>query len=390
MAKKVGIIGTGMTRSGTSPVPSWLLFAEAALEASKEAGVSLTDVQGLHVGNTYSAITEGQTNISPLLLSVLGVETNIPCIRYEAACCSGSIAFRQGYLNILSGMYSLLLVGGTERLRGVPGTVAQEAMSTAMVDTERTAGLTFSAYFGFMARGYARKYGLTLDRLQELLSAISVKSHYHGSFNKRAHFQKLVTIEEALNSTMVCPPIKLLDSCPFSDGAAALIIASEDIAKNYKDVVWIEGSGQASGNPYLAESDDITYLPAIGKATGEAYRRAGIEARDVDIAEVHDCSTIREVMCIEAAGLFKPGEGIYSAEQGKTYYNGEIPVGLGGGLKSRGHPVGATGAYQLCEITRVLRGDWDGIKPDNDPEIGLTVNIGGGGGVVTSHVLRRG
>lgn len=390
MRGKVGIIGTGMTKSGTSPVSSWLLFAQAALEAVNEAGVKLSDIQGLHMGNAYSAITEGQTNISPLVLSALGIENHIPCARYEAACCSGSVAFRQGYLNILSGMYDLMLVGGTERLRGVPGTVAQQAMSTAMVDTERKAGLTFSAYFAFMAKGYARKYGFTLDRLQELLSEISVKSHYHGSFNKRAHFQKVVTVDEALNSPMVCPPIKLFDSCPFSDGAAALVLASEGIAKKHKNTVWIEGSGHASGNPFIAESDDITDLPAIDKAVSDAFKQARMNVKDIDIAEVHDCSTIREVMCLESSGLFKRGEGIYSAAERKTYFDGEIPVGLSGGLKARGHPVGATGAYQLCEISRILRGDWDGIKPRRSPEVGLTVNIGGGGGVVTSHILRKG
>lgn len=389
MGRKVAIIGTGMTKSGTSPVSSWFLFAEAALEAMKEAGIKLSDIEGLHIGNTYGATTEQQTNISPLVLAALGCENHIPCVRYEAACCSGSIAFRQGYLNILSGAYDLLLVGGTERLRGVPSTVSQQAMSTSLDPTERRAGLTFSAYFAFAAKEYARRYGLTVDRLQELLAEISVKSHYHGSFNKRAHFQKAVTVADVMNSPMVCPPIKVMDSCPFSDGAAALVLASEDIAKNIKNAIWIEGSGQASGNPSIAESADMTAIPAAEKAVADAFRQARMTVRDIDIAEVHDCSSIREVMCLEASGLFKKGEGIYSAAERKTYYDGEVPVNISGGLKSRGHPVGATGAYQLCEITRLLRGDWDGIRPKKHPEIGLTVNIGGGGGVATSHILKR-
>ena len=389
MARRVGIIGTGMARSGTSAVPSWILFADAALEAVKEAGLKLGDIQGLHFGNAYSATTEFQTNISPLVLSVLGIENHIPCVRYEAACCSGSIAFRQGYLNILSGAYDIMLVGGAERLRGVPSTVSQGAMSASMADVERKAGLTFSAYFALAAKEYARRYGLPMDRLQELLAAISVKSHYHGSFNKRAHFQKAITLADVMDSPMVSPPIKVMDSCPFSDGAAALVLAPEEIARNYKHTVWIEGSGQASGNSVIAEGADLTAVPAAEKAVADALKQAGMGITEIQIAEVHDCSSIREVMCLEASGLFKKGEGVYSAAERKTYFDGALPINISGGLKSRGHPVGATGAYQLCELSRELRGDWDGVKPKNDPEVGMTINIGGGGAVATSHVLRK-
>ena len=390
MSRKVAIIGTGMTKSGTSPVSSWLLFGEAALEAVNEAGIKLSDIQGLHIGNCCGALIERQMNISPLVLSVLGIENNIPCTRYEAACCTGSIAFRQGYLNILSGTYDLLLVGGTERLRSVPGSVVQEAFATGMDESERNAGLTFGAYWAFVARAYARKYGLSDDKLQELLAEISVKNHYHGSFNEKAHFQKQVTKDEVLNSVMVSPPMKLFDLCPFSDGAAALILASEDLAKNCKNPIWIEGSGQASGKFQITASDDLSTNPAIEKATGDAYKQAKMGPKDMDVTEVHDCSNIHEVLCLEGAGLFKKGEGIYSAAERKTYFDGETPVNLSGGLKTRGHPVGATGAYQLCEISRQLRGDWDGKRTTNNPEIGLTVNVGGTGTVVTSHILRKG
>jgi len=390
MSRKVAIIGTGMTKSGTSPVSSWLLFGEAALEAVNEAGIKLSDIQGLHIGNVYSAYTEEQTNISPLVLSALGIENNIPCTRYEAACCSGSIAFRQGYLNILSGTYDLLLVGGAERLRSVPGSAVQQAMATSMDKSERNAGLTFGAYWAYVAKAYARKYGLSDDKLQELLAEISVKNHYHGSFNKKTHFQNQVTKDEVLNSVMVSPPIKLLDCCPFSDGAAALVLASEDLAKNCKNPIWIEGSGQASGKFQITASDDLSTNPAIEKATGDAYKQAKMGPDDIDIAELHDCVNIHEVLCLEGAGLFKKGEGIYSAAERKTYFDGGIPISLSGGLKTRGHPVGATGAYQLCEVSRQLRGDWDGKCTTNNPEIGLTVNVGGTGTVVTSHILRKG
>ena len=390
MSRKVAIIGTGMSKSGTSPVTSWLLFAEAALEAMNEAGVQVSEIQALHIGNTYSALTEEQTNIAPLVLSALGIENNIPSTRYEAACASGSIAFRQGYLNILSGMYDLLLVGGTERLKAIPSSAIQQAMLTSMEKSERNAGLTFAAYWSYVARAYARKYGLSDDQLQRFLAEISVKNHYHGSFNKKAHFQNQVTVDDVLNSTMAAPPIKLLDCCPFSDGAAALVLASEDLAKNCRNPIWIEGSGQASGLFQITANDDLTINPAIEKATSEAYKQARMGPKDIDIAELHDCVNIDEVLCLEGAGLFNKGEGIHAAAERRTYFDGEIPVSLSGGLKARGHPVGATGAYQLCEVSRELCGDWDGKCATNNPEIGLAINVGGTGTAVVAHILRKG
>ena len=389
MARRVAIIGTGMTKSGTSEVPSWDLFAEAALEAVAEAGVGLSEIQGLHLGHVLSAFTESQTNISPKVLSALGLEREIPCIRYEAACCSSSVAFRQAYINIASGMYDLLLVGGTERLRAVSGGVTQQAMATGMDRMERDAGLTFAGFWALVARSYGRKHGLDEDRLQELLAAISVKNHYHGSFNPKAHFQKQITAEEVGNSPVVAPPIRLLDCCPFSDGAAAVILASEAYAKNCPKPVWIEGSGQASDTFPIAERENLGWNPAIQRATQLAYEQAKLEPKDIDIAEVHDCVNIHEVICLEAAGLFPRGEGIFAAAEGKTYSDGELPTNLSGGLKTRGHPIGATGAYQLCEIVRQLRGDFEGKLANKPAEVGLTVNVGGTGTVVTVHILRR-
>jgi acetyl-CoA C-acetyltransferase len=388
MSQRVAIIGVGMANSGTSRVPSWELFAAAALEAIKEAEIDLSKIQALHLGNVYSSFTEMQTNMAPLALSAIGIDTNIPSIRYETACASSSVAFRQGYVSILSGMYDIVLVGGTERLRAISGSVVQQAMATSMDMAERNVGLTFAAYWSYVAKAYARKHHLSDSRLQELLAKISIKNHYHGAFNKKAHFQKEITLEDVMNSTMVAPPIKIMDCCPFSDGAAALVLCSEEIAKGHRNPVWIVGSGQASGRFPIADRTDLSTNPAIIKAAEEAYKQAGVGPKDIDVAELHDCVNIHEVICLENAGLFKEGEGIYSAEERRTYFDGDVPVSLSGGLKSRGHPVGATGAYQLCEITQQLRGDFGG-KRAKDPEIGMTVNVGGTGAVVTVTILGR-
>lgn len=388
MSKGVAIIGVGMADGGKSSVPSWELFAGTAVDAIKDAGINKSQIEALHIGNVYSAFTEAQTNMAPLALASIGIDTNIPCQRYETACASGSIAFRQGYLNILSGIYDIVMVGGTERLRAKPGSFVQEAMATSMEASERSAGLTFAGYWAYVAKAYARKYHISDTELQNLLAEISIKNHYHGSFNAKAHFQKAVTLDDVMQSPMVAPPIKIMDCCPFSDGAAVLILASEEIAKRCEKPIWITGSGQASGRFNIADCDDLTVNPAITKAADEAYRQAGIEAKDINVAELHDCVNIHEVICLESSGLMNPGEAIYAAKEKRTYFDGEQPISVSGGLKSRGHPVGATGAYQLCEVAQQLRGDFGG-KQVNEPEFGLTVNVGGTGTVVTVHVLRQ-
>jgi acetyl-CoA C-acetyltransferase len=388
MGRRVAIAGIGMSNSGTSAVPSWELFAGAALEAIKEAEIDLLRIQALHLGNVYSSFTEMQTNMAPLALSAIGIDSNIPSIRYETACASGSVAFRQGYLSILSGLYDIVLVGGTERLRAISGSAVQQAMATSMDIAERNVGLTFAAYWAYVAKAYARKHHLSDSKLQELLAKISIKNHYHGAFNKKAHFQKEVTMEDVMGSVMVAPPIKIMDCCPFSDGAAALVLCSEEVAKGCRNPIWIMGAGQASGKFPIADRTDLSTNPAIIKAADEAYRQSRVGPKDIDVAELHDCVNIHEVICLENSGLFKEGEGIYSAEEKRTYFDGDIPVSLSGGLKSRGHPVGATGAYQLCEITQQLRGDFGG-KRAKDPQIGMTVNVGGTGAVVTVTILGR-
>lgn len=388
MGRRVAVIGVGMARAGTSSVPSWQLFAEAALQSIRDAGIDKSQVQALHIGNVYSAFTEMQTNMSPLALASIGIDTNIPCIRYETACASSSVAFRQAYIGILSGIYDIVIAGGTERLRAKPGSIVQEAMASSMEVSERSAGLTFAGYWAYVAKAYARKYHIDNSDLERLLAEVSIKNHYHGSFNKLAHFQKEITMEDVMESPVVAPPIKVMDCCPFSDGAAALVLASEGIGKKSENPIWIAGSGQASGRFSIADCDDLTINPAIVKASSDAYKQAGVEAKDINVAELHDCVNIHEVICLENSGLLKAGEGIYAAEERRTYFDGDKPISLSGGLKSRGHPVGATGAYQLCEITQQLRGDFGG-KRAKEPQLGLTVNVGGTGTVVTVTILRR-
>lgn len=387
--RRVAVVGAAMARVGKSAEPSWRLLAGPAVEAIRDAGMEPDRIEALHVGNVYSAFTEQQTNVAPLVLSTIGLPGGIPCSHHETACASSSVAFRQGYLGILSGLYDVVLVGGTERLRAIPGSAVQQAMATSLDPSERAAGVTFAVYWAYVARAYARKHGLDEAELEQLLAEISVKNHRHGAANAYAQLRNEVTVDEVLASPVAAAPIKVMDCCPFSDGAAALVLASEEVARTCSRRVWIAGSGQASGPFTVADRADLSASPAIARAAEEAYAQAGIFPAHVDVAEVHDCVNIHEVMCLESSGLFEPGEGIRSAAEGRTHFDGDLPINLSGGLKARGHPVGATGAYQLCEITRLLRGDFEGRPTRKAPVTGLTVNVGGTGTVATVNVLRR-
>ena len=388
MANRVAIVGVGMARVGRSAAPSWELFAEPARAAIADSGLAAARVQALHIGNAYSAYTERQTNLAPLALSALGMARGIAAIHHDCACASGSVAFRQGYLGVLSGLYDVVLVGGTERLRAMAGAELQQAMTSAMDAGERAQGLTFPVYWSRVARAYAIRHGLDEVALQECLAHVTVKNRYHGAANAHAQFREETTVDAVLASPELCAPIKMMDCAPFSDGAAALVLAYEPVARRCRQPVWIAGSGQASGPFAIAGREDSSASPAIAEAAHQAYQQAGIEPMQVDVAEVHDSANVCEIVCLESAGLFEPGEAIHAAKERRTYVDGELAVNLSGGLGARGHPIGATGAYQLAEMTQILRGDFGG-RPHEPWTIGVTVNVGGTDTVATVNVLRR-
>jgi len=384
----VAIVGVGMVRVGRSAAPSWELFAEPARAAIADSGLAAARIQAFHLGNAHSAYTERQTNIAPLALCALGMARGIAAIHHDNAGASGSVAFRQGYLAILSGLYDVVLVGGTERLRAIAGAEVQQAMTSAMDATERAQGLTFPIYWSRVARAYASRHGLDDGAMQECLAHITVKNHYHGAANACAQFREETSVEAVLASPELCAPIKMMDCAPFSDGAAALVLASEPVARRCKRPVWIAGSGQASAAFTIAAREDLSASPAIAEAAHQAFAQAGIEPMQVDVAEVHDSANVCEVMCLESTGLFEPGQAIHAAKERRTYFDGELPVNLSGGLKARGNPVGATGAYQLAEMAQILRGDFGGW-PHEPWTTGVTVNLGGTATVATVNVLRR-
>jgi acetyl-CoA C-acetyltransferase len=251
---------------------------------------------------------------------------------------------------------------------------------------EQWHGITFPGLFALMATAHMHKYGTT----EAQLAHVAVKNHYNGSLNPKAHMQKEITLEQALSSRVIAWPLKLYDCSLITDGASCLILTKPEIAKKYTDTpVHIIGSGQASDTIGIYEREDFTSLRAAKLAAKQAYEMAGVTPEDIDVAEVHDCFTIAEIIAYEDLGFCKPGEGGRFAEKGETSLKGRIPVNTSGGLKAKGHPVGATGTAQAYEIYLQLTGQAD-RRQVADAEIGLTHNVGGSGATATVHIYRRG
>jgi acetyl-CoA C-acetyltransferase len=309
---------------------------------------------------------------------------NIPSTRVEGACASGGLAVREAYLSISSGLNDIVIVGGIEKMNDVGGDAATETLATvADQEWEAFFGATFPSIYAMIATRHMHKYGTT----KEQLAQVAVKNHFNGALNPFAQYQRPIKIEQVINATMVSYPLGLLDCSPVTDGAAALVLCSLDKARNFTDKpVKIIASGQASDSLALHGRKDICTLESTIKASKKAYKQANITSKDIDIAEVHDCFTIAEICAIEDLGFVKKGEGGKAIDNNITTLNGLIPINTSGGLKSKGHPVGATGVAQIVEIVMQLRGEAD-KRQVKDAKIGLAHNVGGSGATCTVHIM---
>lgn len=384
--REVAVIGVGLHPWGELWSMSLRdMFVTAASAAMKDAGVDRID--SLYVGCMSGGLFAGQEHLASLLADYLGV-TPVPAARVESACASGGLAVRMGWMEVASGLSDIVLVGGVEKMTDITGDEATFALSAA-ADTEYEGyvGATFPGLYALMARAHMEKYGTTLGQL----AAVSVKNHSNGALNPNAQYPFPVTIETVMNSTMVADPLRLMHCSPITDGAAALILAPLELAKEkFKNhpLVVITGSGAATDTIALHSRNDFTSLKAVEIAAQKAYKMAGITPRDVDFAEVHDCFSIAEIMATEALGFFEPGQGGPAAERGVTARDGAKPINTSGGLKSKGHPVGATGVAQVIEVTLQLRGEADKRQLRN-PRRGLAQNMGGSGGSSIVHILEK-
>jgi len=370
------VVGVDMTTFGVHDTPLAELFGLAAIGAMEDAGAETDEIDALYLGNSTSGISEQDAHLAPKLASHVGL-AGVPCQRFEDACATSSNAFKHAVRAVESGHHDVVLVGGVERC--TPETGCDTAEMTSVFATamhkqyERPTGLTFPAVFGLLTSRHMHKYGTTEEQLAE----VAVKNHYHGSLSERAQFGQEITVDEVLDSQMVASPLRLYDCCPFSDGAAAAIVTSVDLAESFDgEPAAVTGIGHATDVAPIADKEDPLATQAARDAASEAYDEADITAKDVDFAEVHDCFTGAEILATEALGFFGRGRGGPAAADGQTRLGGEIPVNTSGGLKAKGHPVGATGAAQIVELTEQLRGD-SGQRQVEDAEVGVAHNLGG-------------
>jgi acetyl-CoA C-acetyltransferase len=382
------IVSAGISKFG---VRDGMLARELFLEAAQEAFEKCPDlspkrhVDGVFVGQ-MSESYEHQAHIAPMIADWLGL-LPVPAYRTEAACASSGIAMRCALFAIKSGLHDIVVVGGVEKMTNRPTATATEYLGMASdFPFEQWHGITFPGIFGMMATAHMEKYGTT----QEQLAKVAVKNHENGLLNPKAHLQKKITVSDVLASRPVAWPLKLYDCSLISDGASCIILTDPKLAKKFTDTpVHIVGSGQAQDTLGLFERDDMTSMNVTKQAAKQAYAMANIRAKDVDVAEVHDCFTIAEIMAYEGLGFCKQGEGGKLIDDGVTKIDGKLPVNSSGGLKSKGHPVGATGTAQAAEIYLQLTGEAE-KRQVKDARIGLTQNIGGSASTAVVQIYRRG
>jgi len=410
----VAIVGAGMSKFGAFPgLATRDLFVEAFREllASVDKGFDARDIEALYIGNFSSDLFEGQAHTAPIMADWVGL-TPRPATRVEDACASSGVAFREGLIAIASGLYDIVLVGGIEKMTDLPTARVTDTLATAAdVTYETPAGFTFPGLYASMATAYLHAYGAT----PEAFLQVGLKNHENGALNPKAQFgQRIADIIEArkasaakkgkpiptwadelafLNDERANPviawPLRLYDCSPISDGAAALLLVSEELARRFTDApLYVIGSGQASDGA-THDRPTLTGIPAAQRAAQLAYAMAGVTSADIQLAEVHDCFTIAEIMATEDLGFFAPGEGWRAAIEGRTARTGDRPINTSGGLKSKGHPVGASGAGQVVEIWKQLRGEAGARQLPGEPCLGLTHNVGGTGQTCVVHIFER-
>jgi len=414
LGRGVALVGAGMSKFGVfRDKDSKHLFAEAFKEMllTVDKGIDPRDIDALYLGNFTNDFFVHQGHWGPIISDLLGI-TPKPATRTEGACASSALAFREGVFAIASGFYDVVLVGGVEEMSKRSTEEVTHGLAMAASPYEVKAGFTFPGVFGATATAYFNKYGANREHLMN----VTIKSHNNARLNPKAQFNVSIRdimnhrIERAKNKRQTIPvwrdekeflrdpnanpvvawPMYLYDCCPISDGASCVLLVGEEIAKKFTDnPLYVVGIGQGSGKGLHAK-EDLTYFEATRHAAQEAYELSGLKPEHVQIAEVHDCFSIAEIIHIEDLGFFKPGEGYKAVEEGLTRLDGPKPINTSGGLKCKGHPVGATGTGQLVEIWKQLRGEaGDRQVPIKDLRIGATHNLGGTGGTCTFTILER-
>lgn len=382
--RDVAIVGVSQTKFGELWDKSFRdLVVEAGVEAIQDANMTGDKIDAMYIGNMSGGLFVGQEHIGALIAEHSGLAP-IPCTRVEAACASGGLALRQAIMAVASGYYDNVMAAGVEKMTDVVDATPAIAAASDQ-EWEAQQGVTFPSLYAMMARRHMYEYGTT----REQIAGFAVLGHKNGALNPKAQFQREISVDAVLNSTKVASPLNILDCSPVSDGAAAVIVCPAEDAKKYTDTpIYVKASTQASDSIALHSRKSLTTIQSTINASRKAYDIAKIEAKDIDIAEVHDCFSINGLLAIEDLGFFEKGNGGQAIEDGLIERDGQVAVNTSGGLKARGHPLGATGIAQVAEVSWQLRGEANKRQVDG-AEVGLTQNIGGTGGTVAIHILSR-
>ncbi|HQT44416.1 MAG TPA: thiolase domain-containing protein [Candidatus Micrarchaeota archaeon] len=384
--RRVAIVGAGMSRFGEDWNRGFRdMIIDAGTSAITDANISGDKIDGMFIGTMAAGRLIGQEHIGALIADFMGLNP-VPSTRVEAACASGGVALRQGFMAVASGMHDTVVVGGVEKMTEVSTSEVATALGGAGdQEWELFMGATFPALYAFMAQRHMLDYGTT----EEMMAHVAVKNHKNASKNKYAQYQNEITVDQVLKSKTIASPLKVFDCSPITDGAAAVVLMPYEKALSYtKKPVEIIASAQASDTIALHDRESLTKLKATEIAAQSAFKQAKMAPKDIQVAEVHDCFTIAEILAIEDLGFFKKGEGGKATMEGLTALNSQISINTSGGLKGCGHPVGATGVKQAVEITWQLRGQ-GGERQAKNANIGLTHNVGGSGATCVVHIMKK-
>lgn len=384
MTNKVCVLGAGSTKYGKLDESVIEIALNASKDAIESAGITPKDIQAGYISNVFG-VADKQVHMAPVIMSNLGIP-HVPGLTIESACGSGSVMLREAYANIAAGFYDCVLALGVEKITHT-GTTQSTTLFSYCSDFfyEGGNGATFPGLFASIARAYMTTHKAN----EEDLAYVAVKNHENGILNPKAHVRKKITVDDVMKSPVVASPLKLYDCCPFSDGASAVILCNEEFAKkSRKPYVEVIGSGRGASPAAVQAREDITTIPSTISAAKQAYKMAGITPKDIDFAEVHDCFTIAEIIDIEDLGFFPKGTAAHAVTEGATKINGEIPINPSGGLKSKGHPIGATGVGQVVEVFEQFTGK-AGERTVKNAETALTHNFGATGASAAVHIFRK-
>ncbi|MCH6571206.1 MAG: thiolase domain-containing protein [Thaumarchaeota archaeon] len=381
--EKVCVLGAGSTKYGRLDDSISDITIQASVDAIESAGIDPKEIKAGYISNVFG-VADKQVHLGPVVMSNLGISER-PSLSIESACGSGSVSFREAFANVYAGFYDVVLVTGVEKVThtGTDWTTTYFSYCSDFF-YEGGAGASFPGLFASMARAYLTEFKAT----EEDFAQVAVKNHENGLLNPKAHLRKKITVDDVMKSAVVASPLKLYDCCPFSDGASSVIICSEKFAKEHsKDYIQVIGSGRGGSPAALQGREHLTTIPSTKIASEAAYKMAGITPKDIDFAEVHDCFTIAEILDTEDLGFFEKGQGVQAVREGQTKRNGQIPINPSGGLKSKGHPIGATGVGQIVEVFDQLTGK-AGERTIKDAKIGLTQNFGATGASCAVHIFQ--